>query len=81
MDPRLPAPPAKEQNSGRLTAREREVVALVAQGLSGEEVALRLFLSPATVRTHLRNAMDRKGAKTRPHLVALTAGSGEISLD
>lgn len=81
VDPRLPALATGEKPSGRLTAREREVVALIADGLSGEEVALRLFLSPATVRTHLRNAMDRTGAKTRPHLVALAAKAGEITID
>lgn len=81
VDPRLPEPETNDAEGGRLTAREREIVALVAQGLSGEEVALRLFLSPATVRTHLRNAMDRTGAKTRPHLVALATSSGEITLE
>lgn len=82
IDPRLPAPtPAEQGEKGLLTAREREVVGLIAEGLSGEDVALRLFLSPATVRTHLRNAMDRSGAKTRAHLVALAASRGEISIE
>lgn len=82
-DPDLPAgdtPDDAADDHPRLTPREREIVALVSQGLSGEEVAVELFLSPATVRTHLRNAMDRTGAKTRPHLVAMAAASGQISI-
>jgi DNA-binding NarL/FixJ family response regulator len=81
-DPDLPSgePPA-EGDQPRLTPREREIVALLAQGLSGEDIALELFLSPATVRTHLRNAMERTGAKTRPQLVAMAAASGQISID
>lgn len=62
-----------------LTAREREIVALLAQGLSGEEIAAQLFLSSHTVRTHVRNAMTRRQARTRSHLVALAAAAGEIS--
>lgn len=81
-DPDLPAGDTKDaaDDYPRLTPREREIVALVSRGLSGEEIAVELFLSPATVRTHLRNAMDRTGAKTRPHLVAVAAASGQISI-
>jgi putative two-component system response regulator len=61
-----------------LTAREREISALLAQGLSGEGIAERLFLSPHTVRTHVRNAMAKTNANTRAHLVAIAAGAGEI---
>jgi putative two-component system response regulator len=55
----------------RLTAREREIATLLSNGLTGEEIAKLLFLSPETVRTHVRNAMGRAGAKTRAHLAAL----------
>lgn len=55
-----------------LTAREREVVSLLARGLSGRDIARELYLSPDTVRTHLRNAMNRTGANTRAHLIAIT---------
>ena len=82
LDPDLPsAEPPPEGDHPRLTPRECEIVALLARGLSGEDIALELFLSPATVRTHLRNAMDRTGAKTRSQLVAMAAASGQISID
>jgi HD-GYP domain-containing protein (c-di-GMP phosphodiesterase class II) len=61
-----------------LTAREREIVHLLASGLSGVEVGERLFLSSETVRTHIRNAMRRLDVKTRTHLVARAITSGEI---
>ena len=53
-----------------LSPREREVTQLLAEGLTGEQIARELVLSPETVRTHVRNAMARVGAKTRSHLVA-----------
>jgi DNA-binding NarL/FixJ family response regulator len=56
-----------------LTAREREIATLLSKGLTGEQIAKLLFLSPETVRTHVRNAMGRTGAKTRAHLAALVA--------
>ena len=59
----------------RLSPRERQVTRLLASGLSGEEIARELFLSPETVRTHIRNAMEAVGARTRAHLVALTVRS------
>ena len=55
----------------RLSQREREITRLLAQGLSGERIARELFLSPETVRTHIRNAMEHVGARTRAHLVAI----------
>lgn len=48
-----------------LSPREAEMLALLADGLSGEEIAARLVLSPATVRTHVQNAMVKLGAHTR----------------
>jgi putative two-component system response regulator len=59
----------------RLTAREREIAILLSNGLTGEQIAELLFLSPETVRTHVRNAMGRAGAKTRAHLAALAVSS------
>ena len=61
-------------SAAELTDREREVVELLAHGLTGEEIAARLQISRDTVRTHIRNALRRMGAKTRPHLVALVYG-------
>jgi DNA-binding NarL/FixJ family response regulator len=63
---------------GVLSPREREVLDLLAQGLTGEEVAARLTLSPETVRTHVRNAMDKLEAHTRVHAVAIALRQGEI---
>jgi PAS domain S-box-containing protein len=60
-----------EQRGKPLTPREQEVVDLLAEGLTGEEAAQHLTLSPDTVRTHIRNAMDKLGAHTRAHLVAM----------
>src|SRR5262249_42535946 len=53
----------------RLTDREREVVALVARGLSNDEIAGRLFMSPATAKTHVNRAMNKLGARDRAQLV------------
>lgn len=63
---------------GVLSPREREVLDLLAQGLNGEEVAARLVLSPETVRTHVRNAMEKLEANTRVHAVAIALRQGEI---
>jgi DNA-binding NarL/FixJ family response regulator len=63
---------------GVLSPREREVLDLLAQGLTGEDVAARLSLSPETVRTHVRNAMDKLEAHTRVHAVAIALRQGEI---
>jgi DNA-binding NarL/FixJ family response regulator len=61
-----------------LTPREREILALLAGGLDGEEIAERLVVSPLTVRTHIRNAMNRLAARTRPHAVAIALERREI---
>jgi len=63
-----PAPqPPREVND--LTAREREVVTLVADGLSNEEIAQRWVVSNATVRTHVSRAMTKLRARDRAQLV------------
>jgi DNA-binding NarL/FixJ family response regulator len=80
VDPRIEERVAAAQPAPRLTPREREVVNLLATGLTGEQIAARLFLSPETVRSHVRNAMRRIDAKTRAHLVALAAARDEIEL-
>lgn len=55
-----------------LTAREREVVRLIAMGLSGPEIADELHVAHNTVRTHTQNAMTKMAARSRAHLVART---------
>jgi PAS domain S-box-containing protein len=57
-----------------LTPREREVVRRVALGASTRQIAADLFLSPATVRSHVRNAMVKTSSHTRAQLVALVLG-------
>jgi DNA-binding NarL/FixJ family response regulator len=59
-----------------LTGREREMVAWVATGLSNEEIASELFISPATVRTHVGRAMVKLGARDRAQLVVFAVRSG-----
>jgi DNA-binding NarL/FixJ family response regulator len=61
-----------------LTRREREVLQLLADGLNGEQAAQRLFISGETVRTHVRNAMEKLDAQTRAHAVAIALRRGEI---
>ena len=61
-----------------LTEREREVVALVGTGLSNEEVAARLFLSPLTAKTHVSRAMGKLGVRDRAQLVVLAYESGLV---
>ena len=53
-----------------LTVRERDILRLLADGLSNEEIGTRLFISPETVRTHVRKAMGKLGADTRTQAVA-----------
>jgi DNA-binding NarL/FixJ family response regulator len=54
-----------------LSGREREILALLADGNSNPEIAAKLFISPETVRTHVRNAMAKLEADTRTQAVAL----------
>jgi DNA-binding CsgD family transcriptional regulator len=63
----------------RVSEREREVLQLVAQGASVEEIGLQLMISPNTVRTHLRNARQKLGAASRAHAVALAYGTGLLT--
>ena len=83
LDPRLTSLLARHggARSGVLSPREREILGLLAQGLSGEKAAKQLFLSSETVRTHVRNAMAKLGASTRVHAVALAMQRGEIAAE
>ena len=71
---RLTQPAATGQSA--LSKREREIVRLVALGGTGREIAEELQISHHTVRTHLRNSMQRVGARSRAHLVAKAVGEG-----
>jgi DNA-binding CsgD family transcriptional regulator len=62
-----------------LTGREREVVALVAHGLSNDEIAGALVLSPATAKTHVSRAMIKLGARDRAQLVVFAYQTGLVT--
>jgi DNA-binding NarL/FixJ family response regulator len=61
-----------------LTDREREVLALIGEGLSNDEIAARLVVSPATARTHVSRAMIKLGARDRAQLVVIAYQSGLV---
>jgi DNA-binding NarL/FixJ family response regulator len=69
-------PPAGDLDE--LTEREREVMALVGTGLSNEEIAGRLVVSPATAKTHVSRAMVKLGARDRAQLVVLAYEYGLV---
>ncbi|HEX3824839.1 MAG TPA: response regulator transcription factor [Mycobacteriales bacterium] len=68
--------PAAELDA--LTDREREVMALVAEGLSNQQIGERLFMSPATARTHVSRTMTKLGARDRTQLVVAAYESGLV---
>jgi DNA-binding NarL/FixJ family response regulator len=68
----------ERQRANRLTARQIEVLRLVADGVPGREIALRLNMSPLTVRTHVQNILTRLGVHTKPEAVALAMRHGKI---
>jgi len=61
-----------------LSAREREILMLLAEGLGGPEIAEKFVLSPETVRTHIRHAMVKLDARTRGQAIATALRSKEI---
>jgi DNA-binding NarL/FixJ family response regulator len=61
-----------------LTGREREVLTLVAGGLSNDEIAERLDLRPLTAKTHVNRAMMKLGARDRAQLVVIAYESGLV---
>ena len=74
---RAKRPPASDLLAP-LTDREREVMALVAGGLSNEEIAAKLVVSPATAKTHVSRAMVKLAARDRAQLVVLAYESGLV---
>ncbi|WP_328945058.1 response regulator transcription factor [Streptomyces sp. NBC_00250] len=68
----------RTERLGALTAREREVLVLVAGGLSNDEIAERLDVSPLTVKTHVNRAMAKLGARDRAQLVVTAYESGLV---
>jgi DNA-binding NarL/FixJ family response regulator len=61
-----------------LTEREREVVALVARGLSNDDIAAQLFVSPLTAKTHVNRSMTKLGARDRAQLVVIAFQTGLV---
>ncbi|MEA2294176.1 MAG: hypothetical protein QOE86_1815 [Solirubrobacteraceae bacterium] len=80
VDPRLRASLFSRRATQRssLSTREREIIGLLAGGLTGDEVADRLFLSAETVKTHIRNAMSKLEARNRVHAIAIALRDGLI---
>jgi DNA-binding NarL/FixJ family response regulator len=70
---------AAEDRLAVLTPREREVLALVGEGLSNDEIGAAMFLSPATARTHVSHAMVKLGARDRAQLVVIAYQTGLVS--
>ncbi|WP_435969206.1 response regulator [Streptomyces sp. Qhu_M48] len=76
-------PPPTSSGTGtsleELTGREREAVVLVAQGLSNDEIATRMVISPLTAKTHVNRAMTKLHARDRAQLVVLAYESGLVT--
>jgi DNA-binding NarL/FixJ family response regulator len=82
VDPRLRPALLSRPSTQRvpsLSKREREIIELLAQGMTGEQVADHLVLSSETVKTHIRNAMGKLEASTRVHAIAIALREGFIS--
>ena len=74
-----PAPPTEHaQKLERLTAREREVFQLIAQGKSNAEIGDELFMAEPTVKTHVRNILAKLGVRDRIHAVILAYETGIV---
>lgn len=69
-----------ERRPAHLTAREREVLALVATGISNKGIARQLLVSPNTVKFHIAAILDKLDASTRAEAVAAALRNGELSL-
>ncbi|HSA49438.1 MAG TPA: response regulator transcription factor [Yinghuangia sp.] len=71
--------PVPDPRLDELTSREREVMRLVAGGMTNDEIAARLVLSPATAKTHVSRIMTKLGVRDRSQLVVLAYESGMVS--
>lgn len=73
-----PAAPRHHPGLADLTDREREVLALIGEGLNNEEIGRRLYVSPATARTHVGRALAKLGARDRAQLVVIAYQAGLV---
>ncbi|WP_308188356.1 response regulator transcription factor [Nocardia australiensis] len=74
-------PIATPESLEALTAREREVVAMVAEGMSNEDIARKMYVSPLTVRTHVQRATAKLGVQNRAQVVVVAYQSGLVRVD
>lgn len=74
-----PLPAVAGTGLNELTSREREAVTLVAQGLSNDQIADRMVISPVTAKTHINRAMTKLHARDRAQLVVLAYASGLVT--
>ncbi|GGY58136.1 response regulator [Streptomyces omiyaensis] len=74
-----PRPPVTGPGPAELTGREREAVVLVARGLSNDEIAARMVISPLTAKTHVNRAMTKLAVRDRAQLVVLAYESGLVT--
>ncbi len=78
IDRYVSQPPRPNHSLTQLTVREREAVVLVAQGLSNDEIAGRMVISPLTAKTHVNRAMTKLHARDRAQLVVIAYESGLV---
>jgi len=75
---RLCSPFAAGPDAGQLSARERELVTLVAQGRTNAQIAAQLYISVRTVGSHLDRIRDKTGCRRRADLTRLALGAGLV---
>jgi len=78
FDPRFSPKRNGDRPAKTLSARETEILSMLARGCTGEDIAQRLVLSPETIRTHVRNAMAKLEARTRTEAVVKALQREEI---
>ena len=78
IDRYVSQPPRPEVSLAHLTNREREAVVMVARGLSNDEIAAAMVISPLTAKTHVNRAMTKLHARDRAQLVVIAYESGLV---